>query len=238
MGRRVPAPKNRICSRCSPGTDSTGEVYYFIIILKIIIMHHPFHRLTVHSNPLSRAAWRWISSVSAVSFGFKSAEPRWAQRMLSSGLVLWGISSIVINARPWDCSKIVTPLQKLVMKPPACLCVLTDSARGLGQSQGGTHLHRDRPPPVHCSELQHHRCHVQGHRDREGNTRPAHGAAGGLLQAGHHGSTSQLIAGETGAMWGCRARQRSLRFKDAGGACVRVFYNPHGSVLTFLWDAR
>lgn len=29
----IPAPKNCICSRNSPGTDNTGEVYYFIIIL-------------------------------------------------------------------------------------------------------------------------------------------------------------------------------------------------------------
>lgn len=181
------------------GTGSTGEVYYFIIILKIIIMHHPFHRLTVHSNP-PVGPLEDEYHVSAVHFGFKRAEPCWAQRMLSSGLVLWGLSSILINARLWDCYKIVTPLWGLVMKPPACLCVLTDSPRGLGQSQGGTHLHRDRPPPVHYSELQHHRCHVQGHRDREGNTRPAHGPAGGLLQAGHHGSTSQLTAGETGKL--------------------------------------
>lgn len=84
------------------------------------------------------------------------------------------------------------------MKATACLCVflMTDSARGLGQSQGGSHLHRYRPSPVHYPELQHHRRHVQGHRDREGNPRPAYGLEGSLLQAGHHRSTNQLNAVE------------------------------------------
>lgn len=78
-----------------------------------------------------------------------------------------------------------------------CVFLMTDRARGLGQSQEGSHLHRDRPSPVHYPELQHHRRHVQGHRDREGNPRPAHGPEGSLLQAGHHGSTNQLNAVET-----------------------------------------
>lgn len=79
-----------------------------------------------------------------------------------------------------------------------CVCVLsvTDGAGGSGQSQRGPNLHRYRPPPVHHSELQHYRCHVQGLRHREGNTRPAHGSEWSLLQAGHHGSTNQLTARE------------------------------------------
>lgn len=116
---------------------------------------------------------------------------------------------IVINARLWNCYNCKASLWGSwwrLLPASVCVCVflMTDSARGLGQSQGGSHLHRDRPPPVHHPELQHHRRHVQGHRDREGNPRPAHGPEWSLLQAGHHGSANQLNAVETeeaGGSW-------------------------------------
>lgn len=138
-------------------------------------------------QPSARASWRWWS-----------AEPYWGQRVLSSALILWSILMIVINARLWNCCNCKASVGKMV-KASAGLCVflMIDSARRLGQSQGGSHLHCYRPSPVHYPELQHHRRHVQGHRDREGNPRPAHGLEGSLLQAGHHGSTNQLNTVET-----------------------------------------
>lgn len=133
-----------------------------------------------------------------MSFWLKRAEPCWGQLIHSSALFLLSISMIVINAiwNHYNRKPSLWSDEGSIL----CVCVflMADSARCLGQSQGGSHLHCHRPPPIHYSELQHHRRHVQGHCGWEGNTRPAHGPEGSLLQAGHHGSADQLMAVETG----------------------------------------